>query len=290
MIETKNFAVTRKGKFKLDDHPTRIDDLYADKLDYKAKLRDLQNEINELQRMMYAHGRYSMLLIFQAMDAAGKDGTIRAVMNGVNIHGVNVNAFRKPSENELEHDFLWRTTLRLPKRGQIGIFNRSYYEEVLIARIHPPILKRQKLPEELTSNKKELWSGRHESIEDFEKHMWRNGTHVVKFFLHLSYDEQRKRFLDRIDKPEKNWKFEDGDINDRKFWPQYQEVYEETINATAANVAPWYIIPADDKKNMRLITAQVILEHMKMLDMSYPEVTEERRAELKEDRKILEAD
>ncbi|MEM9017642.1 MAG: PPK2 family polyphosphate kinase [Verrucomicrobiota bacterium] len=290
MIETKDFAVTRKGKFKLNDHPTRIEEFYRDKADYKEKLRELQNEINELQRMMFAHGRYSMLLIFQAMDAAGKDGTIRAVMNGVNVHGVNVNAFRKPSENELEHDFLWRTTLRLPKRGQIGIFNRSYYEEVLIARIHPAILARQKLPDEITADSKGLWSGRYESIADFEKHMWRNGTHVVKFFLHLGYDEQRERFLDRIDKPHKNWKFEDGDINDRKFWHQYQDVYEETINATAAEIAPWYIVPADDKRNMRLITAQVILEHMRMLDMSYPEVTDERRAELKRDRMLLEED
>ena len=290
LTDTSQFLVTGKNKFKIGKYPTKIKDLYEDKSDYKDQLGDLKDEINDLQRMMYAHGRYSMLLIFQAMDAAGKDGTIRAVMSGVNPHGVTVHAFIKPSRNELGHDFLWRTTLKLPDRGHIGIFNRSYYEEVLVARVHPAILENQNLPKELVEDKDALWKGRFESISDFEKHMERNGTRVVKFFLHLGYDEQRERFLQRIDKPHKNWKFEDGDIRERRHWDEFQEAYEETINSTATPDAPWYVVPADDKKNMRLIVAQIILEQLKSLDMQYPEVTEERRAELKNDRKLLEND
>jgi len=284
------FLVTGKDRFRINDHPTEVGDLYDDKQDYKEKLNTLQKEINELQRMMYAHSRYSLLLIFQAMDAAGKDGTIRSVMAGVNAHGVAVHAFQRPSKRELAHDFLWRTTVHLPERGNIGIFNRSYYEEVLVARVHREILDKQNLPEELIGDPGELWKGRYESIRDFEKHMWRNGTHVVKFFLHLSYDEQRNRFLKRIDKPHKNWKFEDGDIKERGFWNDYQEAYEDAINETATVKAPWYIIPADDKKNMRLIVAEILLEQLRSLDMRYPEVTEARREELLQDRKLLEDD
>ncbi|MGE9290103.1 MAG: polyphosphate kinase 2 family protein [Puniceicoccales bacterium] len=289
-IKTSQYLVTGKTKFRIAKHPTRVDEYYKDKSDYKEKLSEIKSEINDLQRMMYAHGRYSMLLIFQAMDAAGKDGTIRTVMSGVNPHGVAVHAFIKPSRNELGHDFLWRTTLKLPDRGHIGIFNRSYYEEVLVARVHPSILENQNLPDELVEDKDALWKGRFESINDFEKHMDRNGTRVVKFFLHLGYDEQRERFLQRIDKPNKNWKFEDGDIRERRHWNEFQEVYEETINATATEKAPWYVVPADDKRNMRLIVAQIILEQLQSLDMQYPEVTEERRAELKKDRSLLEND
>lgn len=284
------FRVAGEERFRIEDHPTRVEDLYADKQDYKEKLDGLQKEINDLQRMMYAHSRYSMLLIFQAMDAAGKDGTIRSVMAGVNAHGVAVHAFQRPSKRELAHDFLWRTTVHLPERGNIGIFNRSYYEEVLVAKVHQEILAKQNLPEELTRDRKKLWEGRYESIRDFEKHMWRNGTHVVKFFLHLSYDEQRNRFLKRIDKPHKNWKFEDGDIRERGFWNDYQDAYEEAIHETATTMAPWYIIPADDKKNMRLIVAEILLEQLQGLDMQYPEVTDERRQELLKDRELLEND
>ena len=289
-FDTDTFLVNGKGRFRIAKHPTKIDRLYADKSDYKDQLGDLQDDLNDLQRMMYAHGRYSMLLIFQAMDAAGKDGTIRTVMAGVNAHGVTVHAFIKPSRNELEHDFLWRTTLRLPNRGHIGIFNRSYYEEVLVARVHPAILENQNLPKGLVEDKDVLWKHRFESINDFEKHMDRNGTRVVKFFLHLGYDEQRERFLQRIDKPHKNWKFEDGDIRERRHWDEFQSAYEEAINATAKPHAPWYVVPADDKKNMRLIVARIILGQLQSIDMHYPEVTDERRAELKEDRKLLEND
>tara|TARA_R100000027_G_scaffold34143_1_gene24975 strand:+ start:13629 stop:14516 length:888 start_codon:yes stop_codon:yes gene_type:complete len=289
-IEPLDYIVTGKQKLRLKEHPTHIAEFYEDKSGYKDSLNKMRKEINDLQRMMYAHGRYSLLLIFQAMDAAGKDGTIRAVMSGVNPHGVMIHAFTRPSTEELAHDFLWRTTLRLPNRGHIGIFNRSYYEEVLVARVHPAILEKQNLPNELIDNPKKLWSGRFESICDFEKHMERNGTRVVKFFLHLGYEEQRKRFLERIDKPHKNWKFEDGDIRERRHWEQFQDAYEETINSTATPQAPWYVVPADDKKNMRLIVARILLEQLRSLDMHYPHVSDERREELKRDRKLLEND
>jgi len=290
-IETKDFVVNGKTKLELQKHATKIKDIYKDKSHYRDLIREFQDEINDLQRMMYAHDRYSMLLIFQAMDAAGKDGTIRAIMSGVNAHGVAVHAFKQPSEEEVEHDFLWRTTIRLPQRGRIGIFNRSYYEEVLVVRVHPEILhETQKLPAERIRNLGELWEHRYESIRDFEAHLWRNGTKVVKFFLHLGRDEQRERFLDRIDEPDKNWKFSEGDVEERKFWGDYQQAYEDAINATATSEAPWFVIPADDKKNMRLMVAQVILEQLRSLDMKYPEVTEERREQLRRYRKRLSED
>jgi len=289
-IQPSDYLVTGKKKVRLGDFPTRVPEFYEKKSDYRDLLGAMKDEINDLQRMMYAHGKYSMLLIFQAMDAAGKDGTIRAVMSGVNAHGIAVHAFTRPSTRELAHDFLWRTTLQLPSRGHIGVFNRSYYEEVLVARVHPSILEKQDLPDELLKDPAKLWQGRFESICDHEKHLHRNGTRVAKFFLHLSYDEQRERFLQRIDKPHKNWKFEDGDIRERRHWKEFQEAYEETIHATATPDSPWYIVPADDKKNMRLIVARIILEELRSLDMSYPEVSEERRRELQKDRKLLEND
>ena len=280
-IDTKDFVTTGDEKLKLKKHQTKIKDLYQDSSDYGVLIKEFQHEINELQRMMYAHDRYSMLLIFQAMDAAGKDGTIRAIMSGVNAHGIAVHAFKQPSAEELDHDFLWRTSKRLPQRGRIGIFNRSYYEEVLVVKVHPEIVHRaQKLPSECTDDMKRFWKRRYESIADFEKHLARNGTKVLKFFLHLSRDEQRKRFLDRINEPDKNWKFSDSDVAERKYWDDYQKAYEEAINATASKHAPWCVIPADDKKNMRLIVAQIILDQLRSLDMNYPEVSEERRKEL----------
>lgn len=287
-IDTGKFTVTGKKTFRLKDHPTKVEDYYKDKQEYAELLSEFQNEINDLQRMMYAHDRYSMLLIFQAMDAAGKDGTIRAIMSGVNVHGVEVHAFKQPSSNELDHDFLWRTTIRLPPRGRIGIFNRSYYEEVLVAKVHPEIVQHnQQLPEKYTGNLKKLWKHRYESICDHEKHLWRTGTKVLKFFLHLGRDEQRQRFLDRIDEPDKNWKFSESDVSERKFWGEYQQAYEDAINVTATENAPWFVIPADDKKNMRLIVAQVILDQLRSLDIKYPEVSKARRDELQQIRKRL---
>lgn len=290
-IDTDDYAFTGSGKLKLKEHPTKIKDIYKDKAEYHELIEEFQEEINELQRMMYAHDRYSLLLIFQAMDAAGKDGTIRAIMSGVNVHGVAVHAFKQPSAEELDHDFLWRTMIRLPQRGRIGIFNRSYYEEVLVVRVHPEIVTSvQKLPAKRTENLDKLWKQRYESISDLEKHLWRNGTRVLKFFLNLSRDEQRERFLDRIDEPEKNWKFSEGDVQERAYWDDYQQAYEEAINATAASHAPWFVVPADDKKNMRLIVAQIILEQLQALDICYPEVTSQRREELQKYRERLSKD
>ncbi|WP_425399553.1 polyphosphate kinase 2 family protein [Aeoliella sp.] len=290
-IDPKDFRVTGEGKFKLKKHDTKIEDLYKDKRNYRDMLDECKEGINELQRMMYAHDRYSLLLVFQAMDAAGKDGTIRHIMSGVNVHGISVHAFKQPSAEELDHDFLWRTNKALPQRGRIGIFNRSYYEEVLVVKVHPEIiLKSQKLPAECTRDLDKFWEHRYESIRDKERQLWRSGTRVIKFFLNLSRDEQRDRFIARIDEPEKNWKFSEGDVSERQHWDAYQKAYEEAINATAAKHAPWYVIPADDKRNMRLIVAQVVLEELKSLDMHYPEVSDARRAELQVYRKRLEND
>ncbi|QEG02785.1 Polyphosphate kinase 2 (PPK2) [Stieleria maiorica] len=290
-IKTDDFIVTGQDRLKLGEHKTRIKDVYDGKKEYKRCIEEFQEEINDLQRMMYAHDRHSMLLIFQAMDAAGKDGTIRAIMSGVNVHGIVVHPFKQPTAEELDHDFLWRTTKRLPQRGRIGIFNRSYYEEVLVVKVHPEIVRKsQKLPAELTRDMHKFWKHRYESIRDFEKHCGRNGTKVLKFFLNLSRDEQRERFLDRIDEPDKNWKFSEGDVAERKHWNAYQQAYEEAINATATEEAPWFVVPADDKKNMRLIVAQIILEQLKSLDMKYPEVSQDRLDELTKYREMLKED
>lgn len=287
-IESNDFIFTGKEKLLLGKRKTNLKDLYKNKADYRSEIAEFHKEINELQRMMYAHNRYSLLLIFQAMDAAGKDGTIRAVMAGVNVHGIAVHAFKKPSDNELEHDFLWRTTIRLPQRGKIGIFNRSYYEEVLVAKVHPEIVQStQNLPQEFTKDLGQLWESRYQSIRDLESHLWHNGTRVLKFFLHLSRDEQRDRFLSRIDEPDKNWKFSEADVAERRFWDDYQVAYQDAINATASPEAPWFVIPADDKKNMRLIVAQVLLEQLRNLKMHYPKVSKARRKELQDYRKKL---
>jgi PPK2 family polyphosphate:nucleotide phosphotransferase len=220
------------------------------------------------------------------MDAAGKDGAIRHVMSGVNPQGCEVFSFKLPSADELEHDFLWRTTCRLPERGRIGIFNRSYYEEVLIVRVHPEILRGQELPEELL-DQKTIWEERYRSIVDLEDHLYRNGTRTVKVFLHLSRKEQRKRFLERIDEPDKNWKFNLADIHERKYWMQYMKAYEACLNATSTNHAPWYVVPADDKENARLVVSQIVLDTLKELKMAYPKITAKRRRELQSIRKVL---
>jgi len=235
--------------------------------------------LSSLQRLHYASNRYAVLLIFQAMDAAGKDGAIRHVMSGVNPQGCQVFSFKHPSATELDHDFLWRTTQCLPERGRIGIFNRSYYEEVLIARVHPEILRSQALPNELL-NEKTIWTNRYRSILDLESHLYRNGTRIIKFFLHLSKEEQRNRFINRIEDPEKNWKFSIADIEERQFWKQYMQAYESCLSATSTKSAPWYVVPADDKKNTRLIISQVILDTFKALKMSYPETSAKRQQEL----------
>ncbi len=257
---------------------------YSDKSNYKKKLRKLQQAIDERQQAMYADDRRSLLVVFQAMDAAGKDGTIRRVFSGVNPHGVAVHDFKKPSDKELEHDFLWRTIRDLPRRGQIGVFNRSYYEEVLVCQVHPGIITDvQKMPRELTSSgaaMKRLWEGRYASICEHEAHLARNGTRVLKFFLNVSKEEQANRFRARIDEPEKNWKFNEGDVAERSHWDSYMKVYDKTLAETDTEDSPWYILPADDKKGMRLLAAQIVLETLEDMKMGYPEVSEARRAEL----------
>jgi PPK2 family polyphosphate:nucleotide phosphotransferase len=236
--------------------------------------------------LLYAENRHSLLLIFQAMDAAGKDGAIRHVMSGLNPQGCQVYSFKHPSAEEIDHDFLWRTTRCLPERGRIGIFNRSYYEEVLIVRVHPEILAAQNLPPEISIGD-DLWQHRYQSINDLERHLHRNGTRTVKFFLHLSKDEQRKRFLARIDTPEKNWKFSENDIAERKLWNEYRAAYESCLSATSTRHAPWYVVPADDKPNARLIISQVVLDTLKELKLAYPKTTPEHRRELQKMRRLL---
>ncbi len=287
-ISIDSFRVSNGKSFKLAKHKTDVKKLYKDDVDYSIQLGKMQEQIDELQQKMYAHDRYSMLLLFQAMDAAGKDGTIRKIMSSVNVHGVSVHAFKKPSDEELDHDFLWRTTKELPQRGRIAIFNRSYYEEVLIVKVHPEILtKYQKLPAELTKKPKDVWAQRYETIRDYEQHLVANGTRVVKCFLNISKDEQRDRFISRIDEPEKNWKFSEVDVQERKYWKDYQRAYEDAICATASKNAPWYVIPADDKKNMHLISASILLNELKQLDTCYPKVTADRKAELEKYKAIL---
>jgi PPK2 family polyphosphate:nucleotide phosphotransferase len=286
-IRTKDFRVAEDSEVDLKKWPTKIDSVYKSKHQYKKLLEDHVAQLSAQQQLHYADNRHAILLIFQAMDAAGKDGAIRHVMSGVNPQGCQVFSFKHPSATELEHDFLWRTTRDLPERGKIGIFNRSYYEEVLIVRVHPELFRSEGLPDALLDEKK-VWRHRYRSIVDLERHLYENGTRVIKFFLHLSKDEQRKRFLARIDEPEKNWKFSLADIEERKFWKQYMEVYGECLGATSTDRAPWYVVPADDKENARLIVSQIVLDTFEDLKMSYPKVSAERRAELLTIRKRLE--
>ena len=285
-IDTEAFRVPQGENVKLKEWPTRVEPFYKSKKRYHKLLAEYVDELSSLQRMHYASDRYALLLIFQGMDSAGKDGAIRHVMSGVNPQGCQVFSFQQPSSEELEHDFLWRTTRHLPERGRIGIFNRSYYEEVLIVRVHPEILKSQRLPDELP-DAKTIWIDRYRSIVDFEEHLHRNGTRIIKFFLHLSKDEQRERFLDRIDEPEKNWKFSLADVSERKCWPLYMQAYEASLSQTSTATAPWYVVPADNKKNARLIISQVLLDTFNELEMAYPKTTAKRRHELKTIRKQL---
>lgn len=236
--------------------------------------------------MHYASNQAALLLIFQGMDTAGKDGVIRHVMSGINPQGCQVFNFKQPNAEELDHDFLWRTTRRLPERGRIGIFNRSYYEDVLIVRVHPELLKKQRLADKLP-NVQTIWHDRYRSIVEMEAHLHRNGTRIIKFFLHLSKGEQRKRFLERIDEPDKNWKFSPADISERKCWNDYLRAYAQCLSATSSAVAPWYIVPADNKKNARLIVSRIILDAFNDLDMAYPKLSSTRRQELKSIRKRL---
>jgi PPK2 family polyphosphate:nucleotide phosphotransferase len=285
-INSKDFRAREGDEVNLDKWPTKVEPVYESKEQYQKLLDEHVAQLSAQQQLLYASNSYAILLIFQAMDAAGKDGAIRHVMSGVNPQGCQVFSFKHPSAAELEHDFLWRTTRDLPERGRIGIFNRSYYEEVLIVRVHPEILSSEGLPD-AGHGDKTLWRDRYRSINELERHLHSNGTRIVKFFLHLSKDEQRKRFLARIDEPEKNWKFSLADIEERKFWKDYMKAYEECLSTTSTLESPWYVVPADDKENARLIVSQIVLDTFEGLNMAYPETSAERRQELLAIRKQL---
>lgn len=279
------YLASFNGKFRAANAATLIADGKRDKQQREAELAGLVAEMSELQHVLYADNRYSLLLIFQAMDAAGKDSTIRAVLTGIDPAGCTVHAFKRPSAEELEHDFLWRTACRLPSRGQIGVFNRSHYEEVLVTRVNPALLEAQHLPRAMPPPR--LWKQRYRSIRDHEEHLACSGTIVLKFWLNVSKEEQRQRFLARLNQPEKNWKFESGDLGARDHWDEFQQAYEDAINATSRPWAPWYAIPADSKSAMRVAVADIIVRTLKSLDLRYPVPSPEQAASFAEMRKKL---
>jgi PPK2 family polyphosphate:nucleotide phosphotransferase len=285
-IDPKDFQVPEGATVNLKKWPTRVDPVYRSDNDYSRLLSEHVKTLSEQQELLYASDRYAVLLIFQAMDAAGKDGAIEHVMSGVNPQGCQVFSYKHPSAAELKHDFLWRTSRDLPERGKIGIFNRSYYEEVLIVRVHPEILRSEGLPQDLHDGKN-VWRDRYRSIVDLERHLHRNGTRIAKFFLHLSKDEQRKRFIERIDEPDKNWKFSTADVEERKYWNDYRKAYEKCLSATSTKHAPWYVVPADDKRNSRLIVSRIVQATVEDLKLAYPKASPKRRRELLELRKKL---
>jgi PPK2 family polyphosphate:nucleotide phosphotransferase len=290
------FRVRPGKKFKLKDHypgwaqTEGLKELGKDAVKERAQqiLEENLKDLADAQELLYADDRYSLLIILQAMDAAGKDGTIKHVMSGVNPQGCQVHSFKKPSDEELDHDFLWRCAKRVPARGCIGIFNRSYYEEVLVVKVHPERLESQKLPP--GKRGKSFWEERYESINAFERHLSRNGTVVLKFFLHVSKEEQKRRFLERLDRPEKNWKFSTADLAERGFWDAYMEAYEDALGATSTEEAPWYVVPADYKWVTRAVVADVVTRAIRSLDLRYPEPTDEQRAGLAEARRKLESE
>ena len=285
-INPKDFRVPIGKRLHLRQWATKTEPIYKSEQHYKELLNADVEELSALQRLLYASNSHSILLIFQAMDTAGKDGAISHVLSGVNPQGCEVYSFKHPSEEELEHDFLWRTTSRLPGRGRIGVFNRSYYEEVLIARVHPAILRSEKVPHQ-RAGKEEVWKERFDSICALEHHLHRNGTRVIKFFLHLSKEEQCKRLLERIDDPAKNWKFSQADITERGFWDQYMRAYEQCLSATSTKNARWYVVPADDKFNARLIVSRVVIDSLRELRLQIPQLTPTQRSELRSIRKEL---
>jgi PPK2 family polyphosphate:nucleotide phosphotransferase len=285
-ISSKDFRVREGDEVNLRKWPTIVDPVYESKEHYRELLEEHVARLSSLQQLLYASDAYAVLLIFQAMDAAGKDGAIKHVMSGVNPQGCQVFSYSHPSPTELQHDFLWRTTRDLPQRGRIGIFNRSYYEEVLIVRVHPEILRSEGLPDPLL-DQKTVWHDRYRSIVHLERHLHNNGTRIIKFYLHLSKEEQRKRFLQRIDEPEKNWKFSLADVEERKFWKQYMKAYEECLGATSTRDSPWYVVPAEDKENARLIVSCIVLDTLEGFKMTYPKTNAERRQELQMLRKRL---
>ncbi len=286
---TEQFRVASGEGFDLAGFDTGFTDGYTDRKAAKKDLKSNIRRLRELQSVLYAHDKFALLIIFQAMDAAGKDGAIKHVMSGLNPQGTQVFSFKKPSDEELDHDYLWRCARALPERGRIGIFNRSYYEDVLIVRVHPKILDSKKLPEAVRSDPN-LWEQRFEQITSFERHLTQNGTRVLKFFLHVSKEEQKKRFLARINTPEKNWKFSSADVNERAYWDDYMHAYTEAIRKTATNSAPWYVLPADHKWFTRLAVSEIVARELESLDMSYPQLTEEHLEGLRNARVMLESE
>lgn len=284
-IKADEFKHKPGATINLTLHPTRVDDLYASKDDYKTQLDDLAKDIRDQQELLYADHRWAVLVILQGMDTSGKDGAIEHVFAEVNPIGLRVQSFKQPSAEELAHDFLWRTSQRLPERGHIAIFNRSYYEEVLVVRVHPEFLDAQHLP---NVNRKAIWDQRYRSINAHEEHLLASGTLVLKFFLHISKDEQRQRLLDRINEGDKNWKFNAGDLEERELWPRYLEAYEACLQATSTKAAPWYIVPADNKKNARLVIAGIVARQLEDLKLETPKVNEQARQDLHVAKKKLE--
>ena len=287
---SKRYRISSNKKFRLKDYPTSVSHDFA-KEDKPVAQKVLQIGVEmlaEMQDKLYAQDKWALLLIFQAMDAAGKDGTIKHVMSGINPQGCQVTSFKSPGAEELDHDYLWRCMRQLPERGRIGIFNRSYYEEVLVVRVHESFLAAQKLPEKLVT--KNIWEERLADISNFEKYLNNNGIMVVKFFLNVSKKEQKRRFLERIDTPEKNWKFSKSDLAERKFWKEYQECYEDLIKKTSTDKSPWYVVPADNKPFARIVVASAILNAMDSMKLSYPEIGEDQVAELQRLKKELLAE
>ena len=287
-LAVRDYLVPEGAKVRLRKWPTRVAPVYRSNDDYAELLARQVAKLRRLQEILYASNQCALLVIFQGMDTSGKDGAIAHVMTGVNPQGCQVVSFKHPSATELEHDFLWRTTRELPERGNIGIFNRSYYEEVLVVRVHPGLLRAEGLPDARLADGK-VWEARYRSILGLEDHLARNGTHVVKFFLHLSKDEQKKRLLERIDDRDKNWKCNPADIEERRFWDDYMKAYEDCLGATSTRHAPWYVVPADDKHNARIIVAHVITRTLEKLDLRYSRVDAARRRELQSMRAALAA-
>jgi PPK2 family polyphosphate:nucleotide phosphotransferase len=283
----QQFAVREGEKLNLKDRRTDFTGDYHEKEEAVEDLAKNIERLTELQDVLYAQNKFALLIIFQAMDAAGKDGAIKHVMSGLNPQGVQVFSFKEPSQEELDHDFLWRCAKNTPERGRIGIFNRSYYEEVLVVRVHPEILQNQSLPDEV-KNDKNIWKKRFEQIRNFESNLAENGIHVLKFYLNLSREEQKERFLARINTPEKNWKFSTGDVKERALWDEYMHAYEEAIAATSTEKAPWYVVPADKKWFTRVAVSEIIIEKLESLDLYYPQVSDEHRQNLQEAKKMLE--
>ena len=288
-MNIEKLLVPENKKLKLSEHETDFTGDYTDKKLAEKDLEKNVERLSELQDVLWAENKHALLIIFQAMDAAGKDGAIKHVMSGLNPQGVHVSSFKQPSAEELDHDYLWRSMKQLPERGRIGIFNRSYYEDVLIVRVHPEILQSNSMPEKILSDPN-IWKQRFEQIRNFENYLSENGIHTLKFFLNVSKDEQKERFLARIEEPEKNWKFSAGDAKERKYWDEYMKAYEDAIEKTSTKNAPWHIIPADKKWFTRLAISEIIIKKMESLNLQYPQVSEEHMQSLKEAKAMLESE